>query len=174
MRMSETEKEGGETPEKRFKEEKVDPNLFLRFLKLSIKDELPSKNDLTNPYTKMRNDMTAIGIIIGGLGGLFVSAVLVFLGYSGTWPFLVMLGMIIGKEIGFMKYLKIIGAVGEQVAISSAVMKGAFGGFVIIYLLSWSIPYSLVGAAFGIIIGEKVGFAWWRAKVESLRLRGLI
>ena len=159
------------------KEERVDPKLFLRFLKISIKDDLPSTEDLSlygNPYYRTRVDMQGIGVIIGGIGGLFVSGVLHFLGYFGTWPTLLVLGMIIGKELGFMKYLTIIGAVGEREAISSAVKKGAFLGFLITFLITWNILDSLIGAACGMIIMEKVGFAWWRAKVESLRLKGLI
>jgi len=163
-----------EMVKKRLKEERIDPKLFLRFLMQSIKEELPSINDLTNPYSMHRSKMCGTGVILGGIGGLFVSAVLMFLGYHGTWPFLLVVGMTIGKELGFLGYLGMIRAFLERTAISSAIKKGAFLGFVITFFISWNVLYSLGGAAGGMIIMEKVGFACYRAKLESLRLKGLV
>jgi len=64
--------------EKRLKEERIDPKLFLRFLMQSIKEELPSVEDAFpsggNPHTIMRKDMRNAAIILWGIGGLLVSS----------------------------------------------------------------------------------------------------
>jgi len=167
--------------EKRLKEERIDPKLFLRFLMQSIKEELPSVEDAFpsggNPHTIMRKDMRNAAIILWGIGGLLVSYILMILfeyPFHETWPFLLLLGIGIGKATAFINYLRLIGAWLEFNAISSAVRKGAFLGFLITFLITWNIFYSLAGAASGMLIMEKVGFACYRAKLESLRLKGLV
>ncbi|MDY6894303.1 MAG: hypothetical protein SVO01_02630 [Thermotogota bacterium] len=164
------------TLEELLKEEKVDPKLFFRFLMMAIKDNLPSKKDLynTNPSVRLRTDMIGFGSIIGGIGSLFVSGVLRLLGYHEIWPFILLLGMIIGQECGFLGYLKRFGLLVEFEVILFAVMEGAFLGFVITLFISRDVFMSLGGAACGMVIMEKVRFAWWRSKLESLRLKGLL